>query len=129
MSLASTEERTLVLPVAALSRDRDIVVVRVAEGFHQTMQDARTLLGAVASLAEGDRVALLIDLRKAKPLEPEVRQIYTGPEVEAYRAIGLLVETSPFGRVMGSFYLRVARLGTPTRIFTDEEAARAWLRS
>src|SRR5262245_44914678 len=113
--------------MAAVAREQGLITVRVTAGWKQTVEDARRLLSTVISLAAGERVGLLVDLRQAVPLDPDVRQVYTGPEVERFRALALLVDTSPFGRVMGSFYLRVARLGTPTQIFTDEAAARTWL--
>ncbi|HVJ20350.1 MAG TPA: hypothetical protein VM686_33275 [Polyangiaceae bacterium] len=113
--------------MATVAREQGCITVRVTAGWRQSVDDARQLLATVVSLAAGKRLPLMVDLRKAVPLDPEVRQVYTGPEVETFRALALLVDTSPFGRVMGSFYLRVARLGTPTQIFTDEAAARAWL--
>jgi len=110
--------------MATVEREQGCITVRVTAGWRQSVEDARTLLGTVVSLAEGERLPILIDISRAVPLDPEVRQVYTGPEVESFRALALLVDTSPLGRVMGSFYLRVARLGTPTQLFTDEAAAR-----
>ena len=39
----------------------------------------------------------------------------------------LLVEASPMGTMMGNVYLRVARLGIPTKLFTSEPEAMQWL--
>jgi hypothetical protein len=33
----------------------------------------------------------------------------------------------PLSRMLGNFFLRVSRPAYPTRIFTDEAAARRWL--
>jgi len=39
-----------------------------------------------------------------------------------------LIEATPFGRMMGNVYLRVARPGVPTRLFGDERLALGWLK-
>jgi hypothetical protein len=41
--------------------------------------------------------------------------------------MALLIDASPFGRMMGNIYFRIARPGIPTRLFTDPELAKAWL--
>ena len=47
---------------------------------------------------------------------------------DAFSALGLLIEATPFGRMMGNVYLRVARPGVPTRLFGDERLALGWLK-
>jgi hypothetical protein len=77
----------------------------------------------------GARRPLLIDIRRALPVEAEARHHYSGQKLaEAFSALALLVEASPFGRMMGNVYLRIARPGIPTRLFADEGEALAWLR-
>ena len=57
-----------------------------------------------------------------------MRHYYSGRLlVESFSALGLVIESSPFGRMMGNVYLRVARPGIPTQLFTDEPSALAWL--
>jgi len=46
---------------------------------------------------------------------------------DAFLALALLVEASPFGRMFGNVYLRIAKPGVPTRLFSDETAAAEWL--
>jgi len=41
--------------------------------------------------------------------------------------VALLI-ASPLSRVLGNFYLRINRPETPTRLFSSEEEAGAWLR-
>ena len=109
-------------------REDGLIVVRVREGVQQSLADATDNLALALSETGGQRRPLLIDIRKAQPLEAEVRHHYSGQRlVEGFSALALLVETSPFGRTMGNVYLRVARPGIPTRLFTDEDAAVTWL--
>src|SRR6266480_3836741 len=110
--------------------DDGIVIARIQEGARQSLEDARLNLAAAISATGGQRRPLLVDISRCLPLEPEVRHYYTGRLlVDAFSALGLLIEATPFGRMMGNVYLRVARPGVPTRLFGDERQALAWLRS
>lgn len=105
-----------------------IVVARIGDDV-QTLEDARQNLDACARLAGPDRKPLLVDIRAAKPLLPEVRHTYMGERLDrSFAAMGLLVRGSPLGRAMGNVYLRIARPGIPTRIFAQEPKAMEWLR-
>ena len=109
-------------------RDDGLLVVRVRESVQQSLADATENLALAIAETGGRRRPLLIDIRKAQPLEAEVRHHYTGQRlVEGFTALALLVEVSAFGRTMGNVYLRVARPGIPTRLFTDEDSAVRWL--
>jgi hypothetical protein len=80
------------------------------------------------SETRGERRPLLIDIRKAQPLEADARHHYSGQTlVERFSALALLIDGSPFGRMMGNVYLRIARPGIPTQLFADEERALDWL--
>lgn len=114
---------------AAISLSHEgVVVVRIREGAHQSIEDARANLAAALSETAGRRRPLLVDMRTAQPLDPDVRHLYTGQTlVDGFVALALLVESSPFGRTMGNIYLRVARPGIPAQLFTDESRALQWL--
>jgi hypothetical protein len=105
-----------------------LLIVRINDGAQQTLDDARENLAAAVSETGGKRRPLLIDVRTAKPLDADARHHYTGLTlVERFSALALLVEASPFGRMMGNVYLRVARPGIPTQLFSDETQALEWL--
>jgi hypothetical protein len=109
-------------------QEAGIVIARIAAGTKQSVEDARLNLAAAIDATGGTRRPLLVDISRSQPLDPEVRHYYTGHAlVDAFSAMGLLVEASPFGRMMGNVYLRVARVGVPTRLFGDEAQALAWL--
>jgi hypothetical protein len=106
-----------------------IVIARIGDRL-QALEDARENLAACARLAEPDKKPLLVDMRAARPLLPEVRHYYTGEHLDSsFAAFGLLVRGTPLGRMMGNVYLRIARPGIPTRIFSDETKALTWLRA
>jgi hypothetical protein len=108
--------------------DDGLLIVRIHDGAHQSLEDARENLAAAVTETRGRRRPLLIDIRTAKPLDADARHHYSGQTlVERFSALALLVEASPFGRMMGNVYLRVARPGIPTQLFADEARALEWL--
>jgi hypothetical protein len=108
--------------------DAGIVRTRVRAGARQSLDDARQNLAAAIAETGGTKRPLLIDISACQPLEPEVRHYYSGRLlVESFSALGLVVEASPFGRMMGNVYLRVARPGIPAQLFPDENSALDWL--
>ena len=109
--------------------DDGVLTVHIREGVKQSLADARQNLSAALDERGGLRRPILVDIRRAQPLDADVRHFYTGQVlIDGFCAIALLVEASPLGRMMGNVYLRVARPGIPTQLFTSESGALAWLR-
>lgn len=106
-----------------------LLIVRINDGAYQTLDDAKENLAVAVSETAGKRRPLLIDIRSAKPLDADARHHYSGLTlVERFSALALLIDASPFGRMMGNVYLRVARPGIPTQLFADEPRAVNWLK-
>jgi hypothetical protein len=114
---------------AAIHLDEDgLVIVKIRDNAYQSLEDAKKNLATAISATAGRRRPLLIDIRTAQPLDADARHHYSGQTlVDGFSALALLVESSPFGRMMGNVYLRVARPGVPTRLFTEERRALEWL--
>ena len=113
--------------VIQLNKD-GVVVVKIRNGAYQSLDDAKTNLAMAIAVTAGRRRPLLVDIRTAQPLDAEARHHYSGQTlVDGFLALALLVDSSPFGRMMGNVYLRVARPGIPTQLFTDERRALEWL--
>jgi hypothetical protein len=105
-----------------------VVTVRIRDGAHQSLTDAKQNLGAALDERGGQRRPILVDIREAQPLDAEVRHYYSGQVlVDGFSALAMLVDANPLGRMMGNVYLRVARPGIPTRLFTHPEPALEWL--
>jgi hypothetical protein len=108
--------------------ERGVLVVRINDGAQQSLADAKENLSVAVSETGGKRLPLLIDIRRAQPLEADARHHYSGQTlVDAFSALALLVDARPFGRMMGNVYLRIAQPGIPARLFFEEEAAVDWL--
>jgi hypothetical protein len=109
-------------------REDGLVIVRIRDGAYQSLEDAKTNLAVALSETAGRRRPLLVDIRTAQPLDADARHHYSGQVLaDSFSAIALLVESSPFGRIMGNVYLRIARPGIPLQLFTDESRAVEWL--
>jgi hypothetical protein len=115
---------------ALVTFEAGLLVVRIQPGVTQTLADAQANIAACTALSEGSRPGLLLDIRRAVPLDPPVRHFYTGAViVDVCSALALVVETNPLGRIMGNVYLRVANPGVPTQVFDSERKALTWLRA
>jgi hypothetical protein len=106
-----------------------VVTVSIQPAAKQTLDNAKENLAAALDTRDGKRRPLLIDVRGGQPLDAEVRHYYSGQVlVDGFTALGLLVDASPLGLMMGNVYFRVARPGIPTRLFTNADEANRWLR-
>jgi hypothetical protein len=109
--------------------DGPIVAVRIQPQVVQSLDDARANIETCIRAAGNRRCRLLVDIRNAEQLSADVRHYYSGEKLtQWFSALGVLVEASAVGRVMGNLYLRIARPGVPTQLFVDEDTAMAWLR-
>jgi len=131
-----SELRTEAIPTCSLDtrtavirRSADgLVIVTVRDDAYQSLEDAKTNLAAAVSATAGRRRPLLVDIRTGRPLDADARHHYSGQTlVDNFSAIALLVRATPFGRMMGNIYLRIARPGIPVQLFTDESWALRWL--
>jgi len=106
-----------------------VITVSIQPTAKQTLDNAKENLSAALATRDGKRRPLLIDVRGGQPLDAEVRHYYSGQVlVDGFTALGLLVDASPLGLMMGNVYFRVARPGIPTRLFTSADDASRWLR-
>ena len=104
--------------------------VRIRDGADQRPSDARENLSVALRETQGVRRPMLVDITRCKPLDADTRHVYSEqPLVDGFTALALLTEASPLGRMMGNVYLRVARPGIPTQLFTGEASAIEWLRA
>jgi len=117
-------------PTAYISLDdHGVVVVRIHKGSRQSVTDASENLATAVVANAGRRRPILVDIRGAQPLAADVRRRDPGQAVvdAPPPALALLVEGSPFGRLMGHVYLNVARPGIPMKLFDEESRALEWL--
>lgn len=121
--------RTLDLRAGDVWRRADgIVVHRNKPGVRHTIADVDAHFAAFVELCDGERRPLLVDARGEFLAEPGVRERYGKPLAErGPLAMALLID-SGYGRTFGNIALAFSPQRLPTRLFTEEEPAMAWLR-
>lgn len=88
------------------------------------LEEARRVTLATHDLGRG-AVPVLVDMRYLSKAERPAREHFTGPEAKA-TAVALLV-ASAVSKVVANFIIGLQRMPVPTRMFTEETAALAWL--
>ena len=109
--------------------DDGLFVVRMKEGVSETIEMARENGQALMRLLGDDApLPLLIDFTLGSGQDSETRQYYANHSGDWCTKAAILVN-SPVARVMGNIYMGLNKPKVPTRLFTLEEAAMAWLKN
>jgi SpoIIAA-like len=96
-------------------------------GTGQTLDDAQELVAAVKHLSAGTSRPLMVDMREMKSQSRDARHYYTGSEAAGTIRAAALVIGSPLSRVIANFAMGFNQIHVPTKLFTSEEDALAWL--
>ena len=93
-----------------------------------TLADAKETMAAYLKINQGKHRPLFVDTKTMKSIAREARHYYAGEEAAMVAsAVALIVET-PVSRVLGNFYIGLSNPHLPSRLFTSEEEALAWLK-
>lgn len=110
-------------------RPDGIVVQRNLPGAVQSVADAKENVAAFIEITAGRPRLFLVDTRELEGQENGVREIYSGEEAMRWAvAVAAVSNTSGPGRVVLNVFIALSRPLSPMRIFTDEDAAIAWLK-
>ncbi len=125
MANSSLRTRTALVELLPIG----VTVVRIDSDAVQSVQDAKENIETAVQIALPRKLPLLVDIRGAKTLEAPVRHYYSGQIlIDSFRALCMLLDISPLGRMMGNLYMRVAKPGIPTHLSLQESEAIEWLR-
>ncbi|MBK7859079.1 MAG: STAS/SEC14 domain-containing protein [Archangiaceae bacterium] len=121
---------TVEIRVQTLTLTPDGVVrVKMKQDSEMQLADAREAVAAVATLGAGRALPVMIDLSGAKYISREARAYLAGPETARVETAAALLVDSPVTRAFGNFFLGLNKPRFPTRLFTSEADALAWLAS
>ena len=124
--MVPNEIRTRTL-VARLDTD-GILHVTYLPCVEETLADVEENLRlSTAAWGEGPW-PILVDVRAVKSLNREVRKYNSRPEVRRRAKAAALLVNSPLSKFIANLLVSLIRSTTPTRLFTDETEALAWLR-
>ena len=93
------------------------------------LEDAIENRKAIYSLTQGEKCLILTDGRVSAQSSPEVRQYAASKESTDLKIAEALLIDSVASRLLANFFIRTNKPAIPTRIFTDEAKATAWLLS
>lgn len=94
------------------------------DGAEVSGEDARDVMHAIATLADGGPTPLLVDLRGTRSASREARKTFRASQVPS--KVAMYVD-SPLSRTLANFFIGVARPDVPTKVFTDLDEAEGWL--
>src|SRR5262245_21185384 len=106
-----------------------IVRCVVRPGARMSLEDARQNIAAVAQVGAGQRVPVLVDGRRVHYVSREARDFLAGEEVARVQSACALWVSSPVSVVIANFFLGINKPQYPTRLFSSEHEAVAWLRA
>ncbi|MFC1706874.1 hypothetical protein ACFL59_08650 [Planctomycetota bacterium] len=116
-------------PTVTLSlREDNIVLVLLKEGAEIDLEAAEVNHKATLELT-GDRdFLILVDTRKAIGINREAREFFADPNVRRNTIAQAILIDSGISRVLGNFFIGLNKPAFPTRLFTAEREAVAWLK-
>ena len=104
-----------------------IIYVKYNQGLEHTLEEAKEHIETIKKITKEIRSPMLIDIRPLKSISREARDYYAGEETAKIQSVCALLIEGPVSRVIGNVYLGMNKPRIPTRLFTNEEKAIAWL--
>lgn len=89
---------------------------------------AKENIAASMRTTEGRKAPMLIGLDGIKSIGQDARELFAGKDGAEPSLCQALLVGSPFSKVIGNFFLGINKPVFPTRLFTSEADALAWLR-
>jgi hypothetical protein len=105
--------------------DSDMIRLSWTDGITITEEAARIAAGFVNQISADRRRPMIVDMALTAQVTRQARTVFLEPGAASIIA---LLGKSPVDRVIANFVLGVSNLPCPTKFFTSEEAAIAWIR-
>lgn len=94
-----------------------------------TVQIAELAVETRLQMSEGLMYPAFADVRLVRSVEPAARKLLSNAESTSYISAGaILIRDNQFQKVAGNFFLQVIKPKIPSRLFTSEADAKAWLK-
>jgi len=124
---ASTADRTIELEAGTVRlREDGIVDLVLAEQVEVTVERAKAMNAAIREVCDGPS-PIFADVRGMRAAGIPTLRYTAGPEAARVTSKLAMFVGSPVGRMIGNVFMGMWKPPFPTRLFTDEEQARAWL--
>jgi hypothetical protein len=122
-------------PEARLETDSRVIVLDKRGILHSsykratenTLAEAQKIVRSMALLARGKRRPVLVDFRGMQSMDREARAYFAGPATAAVISAAAILVDSSLETALGNLFILLDKSLVPTRLFTLESQAIAWL--
>lgn len=104
-----------------------ILRTKIFEGSVIGLKDVQEYYSFTEKLTGGEKALVLLDGRSAFTITDEARA-YAAEQANRTRAATALIVNSAAIKIIYNLYIQIDKPQTPTRMFTDEASAIAWLK-
>ena len=119
----------VVTRTAEIFKDDDgIIHIRILNGVCIDMEDAIDNFLVVRNLSQEERVVKLIDGQADWSMDIAARRFIAGKEVQGKTIASAVVLRSLPKKAICNYFIRIHKIKSPTKIFTDYDAAINWLK-
>ncbi|MCB9136492.1 MAG: hypothetical protein H6636_13780 [Anaerolineales bacterium] len=110
--------------------DNNTVHISIHPNSAISLEDAQKTTETVAMMVDGYEASLLllVNTRGTKSMSREARAHLASVQTDLILARAIVID-SPIGQIIANFFLNINHPVIPTQMFTNEDAALAWLRT
>jgi hypothetical protein len=105
-----------------------IVHVKLRPHVQIGLEEAREAIRTVSVVCGGKVTPAFVDMTAAMAINREARLYFAGEETAKVESAAALLIGSPLTRAIGNFFMGLNKPLIPTRLFTSEVEALAWLK-
>jgi hypothetical protein len=109
-------------------RDDGIVHAKWGPHVQIGLEEARKVIHAISVMCGGKVTPALVDVTQVTAIDRQARLYFAGEETAKVEAAAALLIGSPLTRAIGNFFMGLNKPLIPTRLFTSETEALAWLK-
>jgi len=119
----------IITRTAEIFKDDDSIIhIRILNGVRIDMEDAVDIFLVVRNLSQEERVVKLIDGRADWSLDITARKFIAGKVVQGKTIARAVVLKSSFKKAICNYFIRLHKIKSPTKVFTDYDVAISWLK-
>ncbi len=105
----------------------NLLTIRISKDAHITLNDVKNHYEVIRRLVGDHKPLVLSDIRSSYTISKEARK-YAAFESTNRKATAI-VSNKFVSRIFANLYIYLNRPATPTRLFSTEQAAMAWLKT
>jgi hypothetical protein len=124
------ETKTKELKASTVSlRSDGIIHVYIKDGIEMELTDAIKVIEAIGELGGKKKFPVLIDCGEFASVDKEVRILSADKEANIFSSANALAYHSLAHKLLANFYVNHNKPEIPTKVFADNDAAIAWLKT